>query len=51
MIEIDKLVEIWTRVHKDDDDDLSWWGEAMQHLRPTAEDVSDPPESDPDDQG
>ena len=39
MIEIDELVEIWVRVHKEaHDDDLSWWREACQYLRPPPED-------------
>ena len=44
MIAIDELIEIWVRAHKEvlatcaPDDDLSWWREACQCLRPTAED-------------
>ena len=39
MIEIDELVEIWIRVHEEArHDDLSWWREAFQCLRPTPED-------------
>jgi hypothetical protein len=36
VIPIDELVEIWARVHEDDD--LGWWREALANLRPTAED-------------
>ena len=32
------------------DGDLSWWAPALECLRPTAQGVSDQPESDPDDQ-
>ena len=44
MIPIDELIEIWVRAHKEahakyaHDDDSSWWREACQCLRPTAED-------------
>jgi hypothetical protein len=38
MIPIDELIEIWARVKDAHDDDLSWWREACQCLRPTAED-------------
>jgi hypothetical protein len=44
MIPIDELIEIWVRVHKEvlatyaGDDDLSWWSEACQCLRPAPED-------------
>jgi hypothetical protein len=40
IIPIDELVEIWVRVHQEahDDDNLSWWREACQCLRPTPED-------------
>jgi hypothetical protein len=37
LVPIDRLVEIWARVHKEALD-LSWWREACQYLRPTAED-------------
>jgi hypothetical protein len=43
MIPIDELlIEIWVRAHKEAlatcaDDDLSWWREACQYLRPDAE--------------
>ena len=39
VIPIDELVEIWVRAHKEArDDDLSWWREACQYLRPPPED-------------
>jgi hypothetical protein len=49
MISIDELIEIWVRVHQEAqakyerferecNADLSWWREAMAHLRPTPED-------------
>jgi hypothetical protein len=44
MIPIDEVIEAW--LHREP----PWWAEAMQCLRLTAEDVSDPPESDPDGQ-
>jgi hypothetical protein len=52
VIPIDELIEIWIRVHKEvlatyaHDDDLSWWREACQCLRPTDESsVQDAPGS------
>jgi hypothetical protein len=44
LISIDELVETWARAHKEalaacaQDDDLSWWREALASLRPLPED-------------
>ena len=46
MLPIDEVIEAWQyRACQ-----KPWWHEALQLLRPPAEDVSDPPESDSDDQ-
>jgi hypothetical protein len=46
MIPFDEVVEAWQYRARQ----RPWWHEALQCLRPTAEGVSDPPESDPDGQ-
>jgi hypothetical protein len=44
VIPIDELIEIWARAHKEvpatyaHDDELAWWREACQYLRPVPED-------------
>ena len=50
MIEIDELIEIWVEACRRrqvlNKDDLSWWREACQYLRPDAESsVDDAPGS------
>jgi hypothetical protein len=45
MIPTDEVIEAWQYRARQ----KPWWREALQCLRPTAEDVSDLPESDPDD--
>ena len=45
LIPFDELIEIWVRVHEEtssrlevlDVENLSWWREAYQYLRPTDE--------------
>jgi hypothetical protein len=46
MLPLDEVVEAWQCRARQ----KPWWHEALQHLRPTAEDVPDLGESGPDDQ-
>ena len=46
LIPVDELIEIWVRAHQEvlarhADDDLSWWREACQYLRPDAPPLED----------